>query len=610
MVEMTEEEKIPGPLAFSVKLLMQSGGKLFFYMVFYLLLVISIINPMFNRGIQWAMDIAGFRYLTSENLIRFLTHPAAVIVVTGLVLLCGIFLFFAIAFIMTCQFYAEKNQKKSGVSLLSETMKRAWIIFLPRNFILIFAAILMAFFYNSTFLIMAGSRIRMPRYFIETLSKIKHSQAFFIACLVFLVLLAFSQLFLLPYCILEHKSFREGVGSNRRLLKKRWIKTIFLFLLFNILIGIFCVSLYFLGIAASAFFVKLFVQRSMAVAVFLMIYEHINFYAGALAAMVGTIVNTSLISGLYIYYKREKNEKFGRVKTPPAAIKPKKPWFRNALLVLAVLLLIVDMISVYDLVRNGTWIMDEPVQITSHRGNSALAPENTMPAMELAIEHLADYIELDLQQTRDGTVVVFHDGNLKRITGKAGTVWALDYEQLKELDAGSWFGEEYAGTPIPVFEDVLKLCKGKIKLNIELKNNSHTPGLIDDVISLVEKYNLERQCVITSARYSDLVKVKEKNKSLKTGYILAGGYGSFYYNREAADFFSIKSSFVTDRLVKNIHNLGKEVHVWTVNSKKELERMKQLEVDNIITDKPILAREVVYGEESNRSFLELLKMVY
>ena len=113
----------------------------------------------------------------------------------------------------------------------------------------------------------------------------------------------------------------------------------------------------------------------------------------------------------------------------------------------------------------------------------------------------------------------------------------------------------------------------------------------------------------TSARLEDLVQVKEAAPELKTGYVIPAAYGD-YYSMDAVDFISIRQSFVNQALVEKLHSQGKEVHVWTVNQPKDMERLRLLGVDNLITDDPVLARETLYREETAETVLEYLGMVF
>lgn len=609
---MTAGKRIPGPGTFVSRMLFQNGRSLFAYEMIYFFIIFLLINPVINYGIRWAMKEAGYSYLTSENLLKFLSKPATAAVAAGFLVVGGFLLLYGFSIIMTLLLHGKRGRKIRFFSVLLSALKGIWVACIPKNILLTASAILMFCFFNIIFLMGIGSRIRMPRYFMESMARIGYLKPVLIGLAVFLAILSFLMLFLLPYCILEHKSFCQGFKSSLALIKRKWLRSLLLLILWNGIIAVLVAVAYCLAIGVCAVFVRVFVQKYMAAAVFLMIYEHVNLVIGCLAALLGLVINSNLVTCLYFYFKWEEKEKYQETAEPPQVFRVKKRFSKKVMLAVAVAVIFLDVIYIYDLVYNGRSALGENlgyIEITSHRGYSSKAPENTIPAIELAMEYMADYVEIDVQETKDGVLVLFHDWDLYRVTGKKGSVRNLNYHELTELDAGLWFGEEYRGTKIPTLEETLELCKGKVNLNIEIKNGARTKQLNEKVVEMIEAHNFERQCVITSARYEDLVTIKELNQDLKTGYILAGGYGNFYNNNVAADFFSMKSNFVTDRLVRKIHEKGKAVHVWTVNSKKEMERMKQLEVDNIITDKPILARELIYQEESRKTLAGLLNLI-
>ncbi len=113
--------------------------------------------------------------------------------------------------------------------------------------------------------------------------------------------------------------------------------------------------------------------------------------------------------------------------------------------------------------------------VTFHRGDCTVAPENTLPAFRSAILKGGDRIELDVQMTSDGVVVVTHDSNLKRCTGKNAKVYDLTYAEVAQLDAGRWFSSRFADTRIPTLEQVLQLCRGRIGLNVEIEAQRRHP---------------------------------------------------------------------------------------------------------------------------------------
>lgn len=231
------------------------------------------------------------------------------------------------------------------------------------------------------------------------------------------------------------------------------------------------------------------------------------------------------------------------------------------------------------------------IMVTAHRGASHGAPENTRASVELAIAEQADYAEIDVRLTADGVPVLMHDRALFRTTGVVNEIDKVTYAEVSSYDVGGRYAEEYVGETVPCLRDILEEYGGKIRFNIELKDRE-SRELTEAVVALIETYELEQQCVITSDSYVQLTWVKKANGNIKTGYILSMVFGEIFHC-DAADFFSIRSDYVTEQLVRGAHERGKEVHAWTVNKVYEIKRMQELGVDNIITDKPAYVREIL-----------------
>ena len=214
--------------------------------------------------------------------------------------------------------------------------------------------------------------------------------------------------------------------------------------------------------------------------------------------------------------------------------------------------------------------------VTYHRGDCSIAPENTIPAFRSAIRKGGDRIELDVQMSRDGVVVVTHDTSLKRCTGKNAKVYDLTFAEIETLDAGRWFSARFAGTRIPSFEEVLQLCQGRIDLNVEIKPSAATPALEAETVRLLREYGFDSSnCVITSQSYETLHKVKALAPEYPTGYILALGVGN-YYDLPDADFFSVETTFITSGMVNAVHLRGKTVSAWTIDREKVATHMLEL----------------------------------
>lgn len=238
------------------------------------------------------------------------------------------------------------------------------------------------------------------------------------------------------------------------------------------------------------------------------------------------------------------------------------------------------------------------LQVIAHRGFSAVAPENTMAAFQAAAE-LGVTLELDVTLTADGEVVVIHDDTLGRTTNGWGDVSDVSLAEIKQLDAGGWFGEEFAGEKIPTLREVLERFGGVVPIDIEIKDRKPHEPLVDAVVAEIERLGLTDKVFITSFNPYMLVRTREKNPHLRRG-MLTGTFKDEDLNplekfvlRRLLFQWKIKPYYiviedvrVNRRNVRRWQRRGYEVLVWTVNDEAEMQRMIGLGVDGIITDYP------------------------
>ena len=229
--------------------------------------------------------------------------------------------------------------------------------------------------------------------------------------------------------------------------------------------------------------------------------------------------------------------------------------------------------------------------------------------LDIPKEHMADYIELDVQLTSDGEVIVMHDSNAYRTTGVDENIVNMTYKEVRRLDAGSWYSDEYKGEKVPGLREVLELAQGKIKLNIELKPADNGEELARKTVALIEKYNMENDCVITSFSSSALSAAKSCDENIRVGYILSAAYGD-YYDMKNIDFFSVNAAFLSKRTIDAIHNSGKQVYAWTVNNKDSIKNLTNKGVDGVITDNPVLARETIYSRDTSETIVNMIRYVF
>ncbi len=227
---------------------------------------------------------------------------------------------------------------------------------------------------------------------------------------------------------------------------------------------------------------------------------------------------------------------------------------------------------------------ENSVKVTAHRGSSKRAPENTLSAIRAAVEDKADFAEIDVQETADGTVVLLHDSDLMKVAGVSKKIWEVSYSEVKKLDAGSWFSPEFAGEKIPTLAEAIECARDRIKLNIELKYNSHDKDLAGRVVRIVREHEFEGQCLLTSLNYAGLKEVRALDSGITIGHIVAEGIGDL--TELDVEVLSVESRKATSSLINRARRAGKQVHVWTINEVSRMEHFIDLRVDNIITDHP------------------------
>lgn len=235
--------------------------------------------------------------------------------------------------------------------------------------------------------------------------------------------------------------------------------------------------------------------------------------------------------------------------------------------------------------------LEDDVQITAHRGASGDAPENTMASVRRAIADGADWVEIDVQETRDGVVIVAHDSDLKKVSGVDTKIWEATAEELRSIDIGSYFGPEFSGERVPLLTEVLEECRGKVGVNIELKYYGHNQSLEQRVVDIVEAAGMREHIVVMSLKAEGIAKIKQLRPNWTVGLLTAVAAGDL--SRANADFLAVNAKIATPSFIQSAHRRGKQVYTWTVNDRNLMSIMISRGADNLITDYPALAKQVL-----------------
>jgi len=317
----------------------------------------------------------------------------------------------------------------------------------------------------------------------------------------------------------------------------------------------------------------------------------------AVVGGIGSLLAGALSGGVFallvlsLYVRHGPALDSDRLRSLQAEARGQASAARPVRVVLAFAALALVAIGVGGWLLKGTAVPDDAI-IVAHRGAAGRAPENTLASVRAAIEDGADWVEIDVQETLDGEVIVVHDSDFMKLSGVPLKVWDGTLAQIGEIDVGSWFGPGFAEERVPTLEAVLETIRAsEARLVIELKYYGHDQALERRVVDLVERMGMTDRVAIMSLKYEGVQKIRGMRPDWTVGLLSATAIGDL--TRMDADFLAVNLGMAKPRFVRRAHRSGRKVFVWTVNDPVTMSRVLSLGVDGVITDEPAMARQVV-----------------
>ena len=585
---------------------------LILFEILWKLVTLLVIAPACAGLIQLAIHLAKLKYLTTSNLLQFLRSPWTILLLAVLLLLAALYTLFEIAAVCTC-FRQSRFQKvrttlgrmvRSGLQSVLHFFRGGGPFLVLHLLVLI---PLMQFSATSGIFTAMG----IPDFLAYYMTKKEFLLPIYVVAIILCCLLSVRWVFSSVLFTQNQCSYRSARATSVQLVRGRFWQTFFSVLVWNCCY--FAVLLVFLCLITV---VVLMVIRatgsndlimSQAMRILKLLIQIVLWSFSFFATPICMAHLTALLE------KRCVQMPDVVLPEPVPLSRSAKPFRRSTAVLTACCFTVAALglnlsyvYSVFTGKANFRLALFQNPTVMAHRGLSADAPENTLYAFSDAISVGADFIELDVQQTRDGVLVVMHDSNLKRTTGVNKDIWDVDYADIQNLDAGSWFDPAYANARIPTLEETLQFVDKRAKLNIEIKPTKHGSDTLEqDVAELITQYQYTDACYVTSFSYGSLKKVKEVNPEIRTGYLMSVAYGQFY-SLKYADAFSLNKVFVTSQVVNAAHQQGKQIFAWTVNSMSEVRSLCNLHVDSIITDDPVMVQNVISRDSTGETLRSVL----
>ena len=578
----------------------------------YKLIILAVGAPLMALLLNLTMKLAGISYLDDESLLVYLHSPATIFVILIFLFITGFFEFVELSALAACFSCLQKHEKitigemlRTGLGAFRKAFRRSGIL----RFALFTLMMPLAGFTVASGIFIAPLMPILNRVFGTISSYAAIGAYILIETLLIFVLI--SRSYSLHFLILTDKSFPDCVQSSREKVRRRKFRMAAAFLLWALFI---LTATFLLTFGLS--FIMIYVAKGFSKAGFA--YHRalrvLSYTFDVFTAVSAFFAAPAMICWLTGRFFADCSDE--QITLPDRSRKKMDKPQKAVLITTVIVASVMASVAFFRAVYQGNILLHSGIftrtQVTAHRGCPTVAPENTAYSFEAALESDTDYIELDVQLTSDGQLVVFHDDTLERTTNGKGKLTDHTYAELMKLSAGCKFGNgtDFADAKIATLEEVLQLVGKEKMLNIELKDVGDSVRATEKTVELIEEYNITSSCYVSSFSYPLLKIVKRLDPKIKTALIANVATSTSFSRLKYIDAVSLNYIFVNQTIINTAHQSGKRVFVWTVDNRADIEQMMLLGVDNIITNEPDTAAEVVYSRSVGKTVLNILEIIF
>jgi glycerophosphoryl diester phosphodiesterase len=547
------------------------------YLIFEWLMAIissSIVIPVMLRLYQWSLKSLGDPYVINPSLnIRAFDGIGFGVSILGIFVLSVLIL---IEYVMLIILVVEER-KGQNLSLFSAlitsviSMKR---LILPGLLHIMNIALALL---PALFILVRYLPINLSITIKDWINKNQENLYIYVALLLLWLIIHLYTLFMMYYMVVYQETSREALKKSIKLVKKDFFKMLRLWMpiFFSILavIGASVIMMHWgvRGIESLKIYVSLknIALYTVTIVVYSLILMTFPIYVTYLVISFEKLEATTEVPKLKIIsLKNDFNFR-------------KSKLIKGSLLLLLIVIMIVNYRVIEGVVR---W----DVAIAAHRGYSSMMPENTIESIQAAIDHQAEYVEIDVMLTADEVVVLHHEDSLLRMAGVDVHISKTPYLKLLDYPISGYDSESLIDILIPTLEDALLLCQGQIKVIIDIKESGQGDRIVEETLKVVQALEMNDTVMIQSFNTRVLSTVRKLEPEMKIGQILffaSGNLGAL-----DVDFYTIRKNMLTTQFVSEAHKINRKVWVWTVNSNFDLREVLRYDIDGIITDYPTRAQ--------------------
>ncbi|MDQ0159336.1 glycerophosphodiester phosphodiesterase family protein [Alkalibacillus salilacus] len=553
------------------------------YMLLTSFIFVPVASIIFNRILM---------YIDAPTLINNEVYSVAlsysgisILILVALIVFILLFIQFAVFIVIAQKQYFKKPITVANAFLtgLSRSRKLLSISVLP----LILVLLLLAPFIRTPINEIVYD-LNMSILYSGHLSLSYVSLAVYFAVLMFVLYIILRWIFVIHFIVIEKSNVRHAIKRSMQLTKRHQK---------SILISVLSINVMIFLLSTLILYLISLIPNVMTGTIVGDLIEHYLVTITSIIATLSTLilipVNVIMLTRLFYQYKREKEQEvtddLDLTRSIRLAVGERKAYSffkQKRILIVFLFILYVTGVFTYNQTISGNLVyLDWNVEVAAHRGDATNAPENSMSAVESAIEQGLNVVEVDVQLTQDDVLVLHHDKNLLRTAGVPGRVSDLTYDELSVHDIGSSFSEEYAGEAIPRLDRVIEVTQDAgVKLLLDVKPDENEEALARSLSDLLEEKEVINDMYVQSFNSQFLKAVRQQNEEIEIGQILFTAVGDL--SRLDVDFYTVHQTMLSDDLVNELKSNGYGIWVWSTNIDRTANQVLQYDVDGIITKTP------------------------
>ena len=532
------------------------------------------------------MLVSGVTYIAPVNLKQVLLNPLSIIMMLLFAVIVTLMSLFEIAGLLHTFSVAQAGRETNLTCMFMAGFRACWKALNPRNWpIMVFILVLVPL---TKLLPLSGSTFKLilPGFVNQTIDYTKWLNVLYYVLYWVLILFLAVYIFSINGFVLQKESFFKSCSKSRKICKGHVIEVLLNMFLLTVILN-FAINSVSSIIVVNGEELMSFMRRTGNVVAK---SEAVGTYTYALRQVLKSFlspaINNAALTVLFYKFLDDKTKK----ETVSSEVHELKEYSMKRTVAFVVSLAVVSLAIIGVMTYRYSYLfesVDRPL-VCAHRGDNVNAPENTMPAFELAASENLKWIELDVHQTSDGVIVCNHDSTIKRVTGRNLAIHDVTYEDLSKIELGPWMPGEYEHVHICTLREALELAKeNDMNVQVELKGHPADKNFEENVIKVINETGMHDNVMIIAQDASRLMRVMEIDPTITKGYCMVFAVGDLN-DIEYTDNITIEETYVTPELVRAMHEKGIKVFCWTVDLDDTVQYLVSCDVDVIGTDNPML----------------------